>query len=224
MQAGAAYATARKRLIELMTAASPDERDQRVPACPDWRTRDVLAHVVGIAVDTLDGQIAGAGTEEWTERQVDERRDRSVEDLVSEWEGVADRLDAALDTFHPAIAGGFIGDLVTHEQDVRGALGKPGGRDDEAFEIALDSYVRFFGRRIKENDLPGLVVRSEGREWTLGKNDVVGELSGDPFEVLRSLTGRRTLDQVRALQWTTDPEPFLPIVSMYGIPAAPLSE
>jgi uncharacterized protein (TIGR03083 family) len=221
---GASYRQSRERFSELMMSATEEEQFRRVPACPEWRTKDVFAHVIGIAVDTMSGRIEGAGTNEWTQRQVDERHDHSVEQLVTEWAEAGINLEVSLDTLHPAISGGLIGDLVTHEQDARGGLGKPGGRNDEAFGIALDSYVRFFGRRIKENDLPGLIVRSGGSEWTLGKNEVVGDLEDEPFELLRSLTGRRTLDQVRKLGWNTDPEPFIGVFSMYGVPETELEE
>ena len=221
---GAAYRSLRERFSDLVTTASEEEQLRLVPACPQWRTKDVFAHVIGIAVDTMAGRIAGAGTEEWTQRQVDERYDSTPAELAAEWAEAGESLEVALDTFHPAIAGGLIGDAVTHEQDARGGLRKPGGRDDAAFDIALDSYVRFFGRRIKESDLPGLVVRAAGKEWTLGKNEVVGDLEDEPFELLRSLTGRRTLDQVRKLGWNTDPEPFVPVFSMYGVPEAELED
>ena len=221
---GTAYAESRERLVELMTSLSDDDLQKPVPACPGWRARDVLAHVVGIATDTLSGRIEGAGSEEYTSRQVAERADSSVQDMVAEWKEHSAAFEEMIDSIHPAIAGGIVGDLVTHEQDARGAVGIVGGREGLAFDLALDSHVRFFGRRIKESKLPTLQVRSGGREWTAGKEEVSGSLDAEPFELLRGLTGRRTHQQVRAFAWDVDPGPYLPVFSMYGVPGTDLHE
>jgi hypothetical protein len=49
-------------------------------------------------------------------------------------------------------------------------------------------------------------------------------LAGDPFELFRALSGRRSLDQVRALAWDGDPEPYLDLFAPYPMPASPLVE
>ncbi len=208
-----------------MKTLSDEELARPVPACPEWSNKDLFAHLVAIATDTVAGNFdGGVGTAEWTGRQIEERKDASVDDLVAEWEQAAAQLEPGMDEMHPAIAGGLIGDLMTHEQDARGGLDRPGGLDDAAFEFALESYVRFFGRRIKKNGLPALEVRAGDRSWTIGEGDPVGTLEGDPVELLRGLTGRRTPEQVRALDWGVDPEPYMGIFSNYGMPKEPLPE
>ena len=221
---GQAYAEARQRVSELMTSLSDDELTREVPACPGWRTRDVLAHLVGIASDTAEGKIEGAGSEEYTSRQIAERKDRSVPEMVAEWNERAPGFEEMLDSIHPAISGGIIGDLVIHEQDARGAVGKVGGREGLAFDLALDSQVRFFGRRIKEAKLPTLEVRAGDKTWVAGKEEVSGSVEADPFELLRGLSGRRTHGQIRAFAWSVDPGPYLPIFSMYGLPGSDITE
>jgi uncharacterized protein (TIGR03083 family) len=217
-----AYVEARERIAEMAIALSEEDLQAGVPACPGWTAKDLVSHLAGIATDTMSGVIENAGSEAYTSRQVDERKHKDIAAIVDEWR--AAKLETILDGLHPAIAGGIIGDLFTHEQDFRGAVGTPGGRDSTAFEIALDSYTRFFGRRIKEAGLPALEVKAGDRSWVAGKGDPVGTVSGEPFELLRGLTGRRTLDEVRALEWSTDPEPYLKVFSMYGQPDASLSE
>jgi uncharacterized protein (TIGR03083 family) len=217
-----AYVEGRERIAEIALALSDDELKRDVPACPGWTAKDVVSHLTGIAVDTMSGVIEGAGSDEYTSRQVDQRKDKEIAAIVDEWR--AANLESILDGVHPAIAGGIIGDLFTHEQDFRGAVGQPGGRDSKAFEVALDSYTRFLGRRIKEAGLPALEVRAGDRSWVAGKGDPAGTVSGEPFEILRSLTGRRTLDEIRDLDWSTDPEPYLKTFSMYGLPDASLAE
>jgi uncharacterized protein (TIGR03083 family) len=221
---GDAYAEARGRFAALMSSLSEEDLGSPVPACPGWLTRDVLAHVVGIATDTLSGRIEGAGSDEYTSRQITERKDASISDLIAEWDEHGPAFEEMLDTIHPAISGGIVGDLVTHEQDARGAIGAAGGREGAAFDLALDSHVRFFGRRIKEAKLPTLEVRAGSGTWTAGKEEVSGSLEADRFELLRALTGRRTHDQVRAFSWTVDPGPYLPVFSMYGLPGSDIRE
>src|SRR3712207_8623982 len=64
-------------------------------------------------------------------------------------------------------SGVFLADSVTHEHDLRHALARPGARNGPAFELALDTYARFFGRRIKEHHLPALrVVAGRSEEHT----------------------------------------------------------
>jgi uncharacterized protein (TIGR03083 family) len=217
-----AYVDSREAIAALAAELSDDELRAPVPACPGWTAKDVISHLSGIAVDTMSGVIEGAGSEEYTSRQVEARKDKDASAIIEEWR--AAKLETILDGLHPAITGGIIGDLFTHEQDFRGAVGRPGGRDSKAFEIALDSYTRFLGRRIKEAGLPALTVEAGGKSWVAGKGDPVGTVSGEPFELLRCLTGRRTLDEIRALDWSTDPEPYLKVFTMYGLPDSSLSE
>lgn len=224
LEYGDAYREGRGRIVELMTSLTDDELTREVPACPGWQTRDLLAHLAGICTDTLAGNIEGAGSEEYTSRQVNERKDRSVDEMVAEWNEQAPAFEKMIDDIHPAISGGIIGDLVTHEQDARGAVDRVGGRDGLAFDLALDSQVRFFGRRIKESKLPTLEVRAAGKSWVAGKEEVSGTLEADAFELLRGLTGRRTHNQVRAFAWSVDPGPYLPVFSMYGLPGSDLYE
>ena len=221
---GVAYKEARQRVCELMETLSDEELLREVPTCPGWKTRDVLAHLVGIATDTAAGKIEGAGSDEYTSRQIDERKDRTVAEMIAEWEGQAAGFEEMLDGIHPAISGGIVGDLVTHEQDARGAVGRVGGRDGLAFDLALDSHVRFFGRRIKEAKLPTLEVTAGADRWVAGKEEVSGSLGADRFELLRGLTGRRTHEQIRSFAWSVDPGPYLPIFSMYGLPGSNIEE
>jgi len=221
---GEAYREARIRTTQLMQSLTDEEREREVPTCPGWRTRDVLAHLIGIAADTAAGKIEGAGSDEYTSRQIEERKERSVAEMAEEWESHGSGFEEMLDSIHPAISGGIVADLVTHEQDARGAVGKAGGREGTAFDLALDSQVRFFGRRIKEAKLPTLEVRAGSRRWVAGKEEISGSVEADPFELLRGLTGRRTHAQVRRFAWSVDPGPYLPIFSMYGLPGTDITE
>ena len=221
---GAAYGAARSRISDIALAQTENALAKQVPACPAWSVKDLVAHVTGIAADMSAGNVGAAGSDEWTEAQIEARRDKSIDAIVEEWEQVGSQIDGALEHIHPAAAGATVGDVVTHEHDLRGALAMPGARDSEGVGIALDTYVRWLGRRIREKGLPTLEVHSEGRSWRAGKEEPAGSVTGPSFELLRALTGRRTKDEIRRLDWSLDPEPFLEIFSAYGHPEGPLGE
>lgn len=49
-----------------------------------------------------------------------------------------------------------------------------------------------------------------------GPEEAETTLAGSAFEILRVATGRRSLDQVRAMNWDGNPAPYLGIISSYG--------
>jgi len=51
VDAAALYEDLRQELIGILRAASDAELEQTVAASPEWRVRDVLAHVTGITHD-----------------------------------------------------------------------------------------------------------------------------------------------------------------------------
>ncbi len=116
-------------MIGLVRGASEAQLEAHAPATPEWRVRDVLAHVVGVTTDILNGAMDGVATDAWTDRQVQTRR-APVRDLISEWEANGPAIDPLIPSFGGAV-GQFLTDAVTHEQDIRGALGQPGARECE---------------------------------------------------------------------------------------------
>src|SRR5205814_3133829 len=113
-------------------------RATRVPACQEWSVHDVLAHVAGIPADVLAGRLDGMTTEAWTAVQVETRRSASVDEIAAEWETTAGQFAAMVDDFPGWYGVQVCADLAVHEQDLRGALGKPGFRDSAAVLDARD--------------------------------------------------------------------------------------
>lgn len=221
----AAYAGARERFSELLLAASPQQLAAIVPACPDWSLKDLLAHVAGVARDMATGNLAGVGDDEWTAAQIAAGADLGVEELVESWTKDSVQVEGALDLIHPAAAGLTVADLVTHEHDARGTLGRPGARDLEAVNLSIYAHVRWLGRRLKENGLGAVEVVAGDDAWTVGPDEPpAATLSGTHFELLRALTGRRTPEEILSLGWTGDPSTYLPVISAYGSPAESLRE
>ena len=221
---GSAYAGVRKRVGELVLSLDAEDLDKRVPACPDWTIKDLVSHMTGIAADMIAGNVAEAGQDDWTNAQIAARKDRSIQEVVDEWNEVGSQLEAALEYLHPAVGALTVGDVVTHEHDARQALGRPGARDSDAIVIGLDIYVRRFGRRIRDEGLPTLEVKTESRTLRAGKDEPVGAVGGSDFELLRALTGRRTVEQIKVLDWTVNSEPYLGVFSSYDVPDQEIDE
>lgn len=215
MDVGAVYGATRRRVSELVRPLSPSHLATVVPACPHWTVRDLVAHLAGVAADTLEGRLEGRGTEAWTAAQVAARHGRGLEELLAEWAEAAAPLEARLSADG---RGGkrLIIDLVTHEHDLRGAIGRPGTYDDEASRLAAASYLAAFAARAAEADLPPLVVVTPEGPLTVGAGSPAARVTVDRVDLVRALAGRRSASQVASWAWSTDPDPWLDVMSVFG--------
>ena len=197
-----------------------------VPGCPEWTVKDVVAHVTGICSDILAGNIEGVTTDPWTKAQVDARRPVPLAQIVAEWGELGPQVEAMMPSFPPEPAAQLVGDLTTHEHDVRGALGRPGARDSDAIAIGLEFVAPNFLTALVDRDLPALSIRAGDSEWVAGGARPVVSVSADRFELVRALTGRRSAPQLRRLTWDGDPEPYLPAFDWgpFHVPAVDVVE
>lgn len=51
----------------------------------------------------------------------------------------------------------------------------------------------------------------------MGTGEPVGSVTAEPYELFRILSGRRSAEVIRALPWTTDPEPYLAVIAPYPL-------
>ncbi|WP_253671323.1 maleylpyruvate isomerase family mycothiol-dependent enzyme [Streptoalloteichus tenebrarius] len=204
------YRQARERVTEIARGLGDDELGRTVPACPEWTVREMLAHVVGVAADVVNQRMDGAPGPEWTVRQVEERRDRSVAEDLAEWAGYAERAEATL-AANPRIPL-LAHDLVQHEGDLLGALGR-GRPPREAWSPLLDNTLAGLARR---PELPGALVlaTTDGRR-VVGAGDPVAELEVDGYELYRAVFGRRSRAQMAAWAWSGDPAAFLDLIPVF---------
>ena len=198
-----AYAGCRQRIRELVERLDPAQASTTVPACPAWSVHDVVAHVSGVVDDALAGRLDGVATDPWTAAQVDARRGRAINDLLDEWDEQAPRFEELLDVIGDP-GRQAVGDVVTHEHDLRGALGVPGARDSDALHIGFAFLVP---RAVEVATKGGvaLQVRATGGD-VFGAAAPEVTLVADEFELARAFTGRRSVDQLRALNWEGDVE------------------
>lgn len=227
MNAADIYQDSRRRVTALVRDADPGSP---VAACPGWTLHDVVAHLAGLAADWRRGNLAGYATEPWTAAQVESRRDAALDDMLDEWEGHADAIApaladpgaAGLPAYMPMIV---VTDLAAHEHDLRGALGQPGARDSAAVHIGLRSQIGGLRQHFGALGLPPLRVEAVGlRDWMVGQGDPAAALRATAFDLLRATGGRRTMDEVRALDWTGEAEPFVAnfLQPPFGWPDRPL--
>jgi uncharacterized protein (TIGR03083 family) len=200
-----AYRDIRERVSDLVDGLDEADATQIVPATPDWRVKDVLAHLVGVSADVMAGVLEGAGSDEWTEVQVATRREHSIAELVTEWSTTGAQLEALIPDIPIGPRGQLVFDAVTHEHDLRGALGQPGARDSDALAIGFDWAADVVALVRSGNGRGVLVFETEVGERTAGEGPEVARVRASRFELLRAMTGRRSRDQVRALDWD-DPD------------------
>ena len=216
------YEETRQRLCELVRSLPSAELDTEVPATPGWRVRDVIAHLTGGPGDVLSGNLEGAGGEAWTAAQVAARRGRALDEVLAEWDGYAGGVRGLFETGGPNM-GFLLADVASHEQDVRGALRRPGARDCAGIEATTQLFVAGAGRRFTE---AGIALRiTAGRdEWEVGAGEPQASVVVEPFELFRAFAGRRSPTQVCAWGWTGDPGPYLGLLPIFPLRPTDLVE
>lgn len=211
---GALYAESRARITALVRSCSPEQLAAPVPATPGWTVQDVVAHLAGATSDIAAGLIEGAGSDPWTAKQVADRKGRSIDELIAEWEQHAPGIEQLLDQI-PQV-GNALADIVTHEQDIAAALGCESGRGSDSYDAALQLYLFGIDRVLRKRELPALEVRAGDQQWTLGEGEPVASVTVDAHELFRAVAGRRSPAQIRAWDWQGDPGPSAAALSVLG--------
>lgn len=218
------YGATRERLGSLVRSLDAAGASTPVPACPGWTVHDVVAHLAGTVTDVLAGNLDGVGGDAWTGAQVAARRDVPIADLVDEWDKGAPQFEDGLRAIGGAMAATAVSDVFQHEQDVRNAVGRQGGRDHDVMLAIVESYVPGLARRIGEAGLGALRIEAGAHGFTAGEGEPVATVRAEPFELVRAMGGRRTVDEIRSLAWDGDAAPYAPLFSTYSTPKASIAE
>lgn len=184
-----------------------------VPATPEWTVHDVLAHLVGVAADGVSGRLEGAASDDWTARHVDERRDRSVQDLLAEWQ-----------EFAPAVASSLAGqrftgpnaaaDVICHESDLREALGLRSVDREHWEEPFLSTMMGLLGARLKDIATVSVTDERDGT-WHCGSGEHQTALRTTGYELFRAMFSRRSRRQIAGWDWASAPTD--PLVDCFGV-------
>ena len=218
------YLDTYQRFSTLGADLTDDELATPVVACPGWSVKDTIGHVTGIAVDLVAGEGSVAAPDS-TARQVEERRDRPMADVLAEWSGAVEPLVELLRAAGSGLTPVAI-DLWSHEQDVRNSVGKPGGRAAPGVWLTLKAAVSA-DQKVRAAGLAPMRLITGEKVWFIGEGaregaDVALEL--DPYEAARMLMGRRTYEEMAAYPWVGDPTPYLPLIHQFTVPEQPLGE
>jgi uncharacterized protein (TIGR03083 family) len=213
---GALYRAERRELLDLLRPLPEAALRTVVPATPAWSVQDVVAHLTGITADLNALRFDAATPEDWTARQVAERRGSSLADLEAEWDREAPRFEAGLELLGYELGSHYVGDLLQHSADVREALDQAPLDDDLALAVALDFYVDHFSQALVAGGVGAVVVRVGDEAWTAGNGEAVATLTADRLPLFRAFGGRLGEDAVRRFSWSGDVDAVLPFVNAYA--------
>lgn len=219
------YRDSRVRLTELVSEIA-EPAAVPVAACPGWSVHDVVSHLVGVIEDVTAGRLTGPPTDDQTAEQVGRRAGRPTGQVLEEWRRLAPALEELLAEVPvwPAAL-----DALSHEHDVRAAVGRSGARD-------APGVIAGAHRLIKALDPPApMVVHLDGRTIRIGEDGRTGEAGGritdgaleldtTAFEAFRFRLGRRSRRQLAAMRWTGDPDPVLDHLTIFGPSPADIEE
>jgi hypothetical protein len=202
------YRETKARVCALVTALDEPALNTTVAACPSWSVRDVVAHVVAVAQDWVSGSLSGPPTNEQTAAQVARFDGYDIAAILAEWADVAARLDHMADTegVEPPL-----GDVVSHEHDIRAAIGRPGARDSGAVWYSSDRLLDMLRAPV-----PLEVVVEDGQYRSGPEGQIELILRTTRFEALRWRTGRRSRAQLAAMDWLGDPTKVLDDLYIFG--------
>jgi uncharacterized protein (TIGR03083 family) len=210
------YQETKERITALVSGLDDAAWRTAVAACPGWRVRDVVAHLAAVAEDWASGRLAAPATDEETAAQVARFRGYDVAGILASW------TDASAQLHHLAATAGLeppLGDIVVHEHDIRGALGRPGARDSAAVRRISDELMTML-----EPPVPLRVTVEDAQHRSGPDGGAEIQLHTTRFEALRWRTGRRSRAQLAAMDWSGDPAPVLDHLYIFGPAGADLIE
>ena len=210
------YLETRKRFLDVLTLVDEAKWTEIVPATPLWTARDLLAHLAGAAEDLSSGVYPTAGTfQDWTAAQVERGRDLTVSQLLLQWESFIPALVEELRADRvPKIP--LIVDTAVHEQDIRGLLNMPGGRDGPGYRLSVSAFRRRFLDRVEQEGLPATKIVTEERTDSSKEREDGITLRISAFELTRAVGGRRSPSQMRAYDWSSSPDDYVAVMPVFG--------
>lgn len=230
------YERLRHDISELVSGLDPDVLGTPVPATPGWSIRDVVAHLAADATSAIGGDLPRGFFEafgesdgitvlnDWTRRQLEERKGRSLRRLLDEWAHSAKTVAAMMRAERPWPDGTvmfsdriLVTDAAVHQQDVLGALGMECDRDGAPIKVGFGSYRATMGWRLASSGLPPLRLDVGDKSYTAGEGEPAATVHATRFELFRAMSGRRSPEQIAAYDWDGDAAPYIPYFYPYGI-------
>jgi uncharacterized protein (TIGR03083 family) len=222
------YRQVRENVIGLLSDR-PDAAGRTVPTCPEWTVRDLVNHLVDICA-MVTRRLSGQAAEPPPDGPPGDSPDGAPDlaRLLARWAQLGGRLDrlaaAVAHPRNPVMAM----DAFSHELDLRRALELPPPAGHPAYPGMLGVVVGGFSAQVIAHGLPALRIEVPDAHWTAGQDGPPAATmrAPGPHDLYRTLTGRRTHAQIRALSWSADPAPWLPAFEWgpFSPPARPAEQ
>lgn len=211
------YRQSQGRILSLVNNANAD---LPVAACPGWTVRDTVAHCLGVLADLSAGRIEDASSDSWGADHIARAQNRSLSDLSAEWHVRANTGPGIFQTLGEVL----VSDLVTHEFDIKQAIGNRQGRDLQVVRTVALFYLNALDAAWHEDGIPPLRILTETTALDIGGENPESTVEMSWWEIGRVVSGRRSLDQMRALTWSADPASWLEHMFVFGPRETPLHE
>ena len=201
-----AYVELRARVVALLRETPEQSAIDQVPHCPTWTVNELASHLLGVPDDVVHGRMEGVASDAWTQAQIVRHQAKSLRQIADELAALAVQFDPLLPHVPAMSRSQMVMDAVTHEHDLRHAVGAPGERDSMAVRAGLAWLMSWCTRT---NPATASAIAAVG---------------ASDFDVLRSLTGRRSAAQMVALGLPADAMIQLQAGSPFRAPIAPINE
>lgn len=203
------YRQSQGRILSLVNNSNAE---MAVHACPGWTVRDTVAHLLGTLTDVIAGKIDESVSDDWAAGHIERTRGRSVSDLAADWHVKANTTPGIFERYGAVL----VAELVTHEFDIKQAIGNTQGRDLQVVRTVALFYLSALDQAWREDGVPPLRILTEDNALDIGGDDPAVSVEIGWWEIGRVTSGRRSLEQVQALTWSDDPAPWLDHLFVYG--------
>jgi uncharacterized protein (TIGR03083 family) len=211
------YENAVRRMLALAAGTEPE---LPIPACPAWNARGIVSHVVGTAAWITSGEPLADDVQGWIDDEVRSRSNRSWRELGNEWDAV---LPVLREKLGGQAGGGMVIDAVTHEQDLRAAIGPAVTDHTPGLSALLPSIIEHVRQLEPFGGGPGARLLTPTSDIAIGGPQIGVEAElPDDWELSRLLGCRRSAAQLEALPHRGDTALLYTLVSRYPLPEAPL--
>jgi len=195
------YRQVRKNVLELL---SGERENPTVLACPEWTVRDLLAHLVGSAALAI-GRMSG-----WPSTHPSSSADMGVAELLDTWDQLGGEVDLLLADRGDRAGNLLVTDAFTHELDLRYTLRAQLPDEHPAFASAFEVLANGFSAAVASHDLPALRLSTGSTRWTVGLGEPAATVTAHRYDLYRSIAGRRSHEQITALDWDRGSHRWLP--------------
>lgn len=200
------------------------------PHCPEWSLKGVLAHLMAVIEltasqgqpgwlrqrvtdsivnsDPVDREAAGVERDGFWNDLVASLEPLSLDELFDRWEAGMDQLSA--DQWS-------VGDFAVHLGDLEEALGASASLEMPLHALSLDRYTPLLIGHLEASNVPTVSLVGTAPEVRVGNEAASHRVRGSTYELLRTVTGRRSREEAEhLLDWTTTPAATKEVFPIYG--------